>query len=269
MFSSSPLETSSLEGKQIALGEDIQSSISQILSSCPSNTYVVVKQPGVDASDFQRESVVPFLSTWFSQTDGKGAVSSVAVPQVRGQIDADMVSGMLEKKCKAKPMRVVRSDDVSIDMTSPKVLTLDFASLSPSEERVSMLSEHDALLGGVLSIIGTDSYTVIYTSTPPSEMELSDMPHPDHTYEMDDAFQDSLHMELKRDVDSEEGNTTWDSNLPLFEKYQFFSPGIFMAGIVFILFFLLLYVAVSAVSSVSVSYFAFSKEMGPSAQKKQ
>jgi hypothetical protein len=32
---------------------------------------------------------------------------------------------------------------------------------------------------------------------------------------------------------------------------------------------LILYVGISAVASLEVSYFAFSKEMGPSAQKKQ
>lgn len=36
-----------------------------------------------------------------------------------------------------------------------------------------------------------------------------------------------------------------------------------------LLLFSILYVAVSAVSSVEVSYMAFSKEMGPAAQRKQ
>jgi hypothetical protein len=42
-----------------------------------------------------------------------------------------------------------------------------------------------------------------------------------------------------------------------------------MGVFVFILLFLILYVGISAVAGLQVSYFAFSKEMGPSGQKKQ
>lgn len=45
--------------------------------------------------------------------------------------------------------------------------------------------------------------------------------------------------------------------------------GIFMGLSVSIVLFLILYVGVTAVAGLEVSYFAFSKEMGPTAQKKQ
>lgn len=41
-----------------------------------------------------------------------------------------------------------------------------------------------------------------------------------------------------------------------------------MGLMVFLLLFVILYVGISAVSSLQVSYFAFSKEMGPAGQKK-
>jgi hypothetical protein len=41
-----------------------------------------------------------------------------------------------------------------------------------------------------------------------------------------------------------------------------------MGLMVFILLFMILYVGISAVAGLQVSYFAFSKEMGPAAQKK-
>lgn len=56
---------------------------------------------------------------------------------------------------------------------------------------------------------------------------------------------------------------------PLFEKYQFFTPGVFMSLAVFFLLLTILYVGLSAAASLQVSYGAFDKEMGPFAQKKQ
>lgn len=49
----------------------------------------------------------------------------------------------------------------------------------------------------------------------------------DHHYEMDDPYPSSMHTDLKRDVyprqDSESGDM--QAGLPLFEKYQFLTPG--------------------------------------------
>lgn len=45
--------------------------------------------------------------------------------------------------------------------------------------------------------------------------------------------------------------------------------GIFMGLSVSLLLFIILYVGVSAIANLEVSYMAFSKEMGPQAQKKQ
>jgi hypothetical protein len=41
---------------------------------------------------------------------------------------------------------------------------------------------------------------------------------------MDHAYDSAPHIELKRDVNAHPGSSV-DSNLPLFEKYVFFSPG--------------------------------------------
>ena len=56
---------------------------------------------------------------------------------------------------------------------------------------------------------------------------------------------------------------------PLFEKYQFFNPGLFMGLLVALLLLSILGVGFSALGSLQVSYGAFDKEMGPAAQKKQ
>jgi hypothetical protein len=103
-------------------------------------------------------------------------------------------------------------------------------------------------------------------------------------------FSEPVHMDMKRWSEErgvaapKKGNST--SNLPLFEKYQFFTPGeyrllvfswqstdseigIFMSLIVLAIVLSILGVGLKAISSLEVSYGAFDKEMGPAAQKKQ
>ncbi|KAL8900793.1 MAG: hypothetical protein Q9207_005514 [Kuettlingeria erythrocarpa] len=94
---------------------------------------------------------------------------------------------------------------------------------------------------------------------------------------MDTSFSSQTHMELKRDMlahtERENGSSAAGGNVtlvdgPLFERYAFLSPGIFMGLLIALPLFLILYVGVSGVASLQVSYAAFDREMGPAAQKK-
>lgn len=87
----------------------------------------------------------------------------------------------------------------------------------------------DSYLNDVLSSL--ESYTVLYTTTPPSAEHYQEVQHPDHYYEMDDPFPTSMHTDLKRDLNTyakgsnSTNGTNPQANLPLFEKYQFLSSG--------------------------------------------
>lgn len=113
--------------------------------------------------------------------------------------------------------------------------------------------------------VDSGDYTVIYTTTPPpTEAGYQNQ----QTYEFENTFDDVVHMELKRDTSFHERADSKKEGA-LFEKYQFLSPGLFMGITATIPLFLILYFGLSSLASLEVSYFAFSKEMGPSAQKKQ
>jgi hypothetical protein len=85
---------------------------------------------------------------------------------------------------------------------------------------------------------------------------------------MEDPFGDSVRMELKRDTTfARRADKNMDGGL--FEKYQFFTPGLFMAFSAMVPLIFILGVGLRAIANLEVSYFAFSKEMGPTAQKKQ
>ena len=87
---------------------------------------------------------------------------------------------------------------------------------------------------------------------------------------MEDPFGEAVHMELKRDTAAHRNRRAKaKTEGALFERYQYFSPGLFMGISASIPLFLILLVGLRAISNLEVSYFAFSKEMGPTAQKKQ
>ena len=71
---------------------------------------------------------------------------------------------------------------------------------------------------------------------------------------------DSFKIQSRSD---KQKNGTANDNRPLFEKYQFFTPGLFMGLLVTLLLLSILFVALRAISSLEVSYAAFEKEMGP------
>ena len=89
----------------------------------------------------------------------------------------------------------------------------------------------DAFLASVLDVLSSNKFTVIYTTTPPHSPY---QPTSDETesYEMEAQFQAPVHMELKRDFSvhkrASDANITLPDG-PLFERYQYFTPGIFPA----------------------------------------
>jgi hypothetical protein len=129
-------------------------------------------------------------------------------------------------------------------------------------------------------------YTVIFTTTKAEKIvdELASQP----VYEPQFAVGSVLKMDLKRDLRVRGDNGTRPDLRPLFEQYQFLTPGmypppcmmgragtnsvrigLFMGLLVGIILLSILYVGISGVSSLQVSYGAFDKEMGPAAHKKQ
>jgi hypothetical protein len=88
-------------------------------------------------------------------------------------------------------------------------------------------------------------------------------------YEMETPFGNYEQFELKRDLSSHVQRANSTNTGGLFERYQYFTPGLFMGFAAIIPLFLILLVGIRALTSLEVSYFAFSKEMGPNSQKKQ
>lgn len=155
--------------------------------------------------------------------------------------------------------------------TKPRVINLDFPTLPSGNDRSQKLIENDAFLASVLDLLSSTKFTVIYTTTPPNA-DYQPAFVESESYEMDAQFQVPVHMDLKRDFSNNkrasDGNITLPDG-PLFERYQYLSPGLFMGLLVSFILISILYVAINGVASLQVSYAAFDREMGPAAQKKQ
>lgn len=146
-------------------------------------------------------------------------------------------------------------------------------------------AELDSHLHSVLA--NHTAHTIVYIGTPSRSEQGAEI---DYEAENTPPGHNGLHTDLKRDVQHGLKRQSKSDNpqdkLPLFEKYQFLSPGkswhsnvearnadlntgIFMGLVVAILLLSILYVGLNAISGLEVSYMSFSKEMGPAAQKKQ
>ncbi|KAK2602553.1 hypothetical protein N8I77_009071 [Diaporthe amygdali] len=256
LFSTSKLLIPSGETSQLQSTSRALHTTHDILSSCPTSRYVLISQPNVHASDLRNpQSGVCHSANLCSAVDGEDVKGRYDVAEVIGDdISLDGLSNYIKAAC----AEAGKKDGLSVNEHRLEALPTQ-----KGDARATKLAENDVEIGDILSgaQASGDDYTVIYFSSP----------HSPAVYESEYVESDAIQMELKRRtaevIEPRAGNAN-DSSAPLFVKYQFFTPGIFMGLVGTIIMLAILYVGLSAVSSLEVSYGAFDKENGPAAQKK-
>lgn len=207
--------------RTLSSAEAITSEISSSLSLCPSDRYVIVSQAGVSSSDFTSRKGTGFWSK-LSPKDADRVRSTVSVPDVYGKIEISQWEQTLKEQCGAEVLHVDASTgSVPSYQSMPKVITVSFAAPSKNN-REHDLSENDAFFASLMRPLLSSNYTVLYTTTPTGATEEAT------EYNMDSDVQESLHMGLKRDLGSEFQRRATNQTIidgPLFDKYQFFTPG--------------------------------------------
>ena len=211
--------------------------------------------------------------------------SSVSIPEVIGDVNLKTWTQQLTESCHVDQLEIDATNGAiptSYDMLRGAI-TVHLAAPSDSR-RQDDLSQNDALIASLLDMIPSSNYTMLYTTTPNRRTSNPDSKE----YAMDSEIQESLHMDLKRDLGANAANSTSNQTVvdgPLFHKYQFLTPGeylfilftdmadstplgIFMGFLVGWILLMILYVGLSALSSLSVTYAAFDKEQGQLAAKK-
>ncbi|RDW60433.1 Ac45/VOA1 transmembrane domain-containing protein [Aspergillus mulundensis] len=239
--------------------------LSTKLGSCPSDYYVIASQPGVHSTDFATAKSAPRLGAKMTGED-KAIRSTMIVNEVAGVLETKQVRNILETQCGAQTTVIdASSGSYSTEFgNEPRIILVEFSSLPLGSERVQQLSDNDGLLSDIVGRLPSEKYTILYLTTP-REFEDSDPP----VYKSPgDQYQDTIHMDLKRDYSSH-SRRDGTTNNSIFHEYQYFTPGIFMGLIATFFFIAILYVGLSALMSLQVSYAAFEKDTSSSVQKKQ
>ncbi|OCT46529.1 hypothetical protein CLCR_02021 [Cladophialophora carrionii] len=275
MFSTSELLTTTSHIQSAPL---LTSDVALSLSSCPSDYYILVSQQGVSLQDYSNsKKSTPLLSKALSpsQAAESGIRSSLAVTDVLGPVDSSAWVDVLRSKCGVSTTTIIsKHGGIPIDdlTTSPQLIHLNLPAPS-SGKRTTDLSANDVFLASLIDLLPKQNYTVLYTTSRSADGMVVTQGREALDYDMESQLQESLHLDLKRDLGvhasaNRSGNNQTIIDGPLFDKYQFFTPGIFMGFLVGFLLLSMLYVAISAVASLQVTYAAFDKEQGQLAGKK-
>jgi len=245
---------------QLQTASQVLTTAKSLLASCPTKRYLLVSQPYMHAADIRDNDGSSSSSSSDSscrmpnlcRAAGREDINSWAVAETIGRVSGQPLEEYIAQTC---------GEGVSVQRVELKQLPA--ASDRDGAERVreEALGDNDYELGKLLDTLEGEDYTVMVFSDA-SEFKA---------YEPE--FSGPVHMDMKRSIERQvvggsKSNSTSD-NRPLFEKYQFFTPGIFMAFIVMAVVLSILGVGLKALSSLEVSYGAFDKDMGPAAQKKQ
>ncbi|KAA8909307.1 BIG/ATPase V1 complex, subunit S1 [Sphaerosporella brunnea] len=240
-----------------------------VIKKCDADAYVIVSQPGVHIEDFaaagvhmkdlvqevgRKAWVADFVYADSQRADMGGVVEALQELAVGG-CNA-VVEGVDAKTATFKPF----------DGTRPRVVRVDFEALpAAAKARSHTLERHDAFLHSVLDLLPTRRFVLVFASSPISAPLTSSpaAPHKQAALE--------LRSIEEKVVVLEKGGRNETNVGGLFHKYQFFTTPILMGYVAVTVMLVILYVGLSAISSVGVSYGSFDKEMGPAAQaaKKQ
>ncbi|WPH03065.1 Hypothetical protein R9X50_00593900 [Acrodontium crateriforme] len=269
-LSSEPFKSNAFQSTQIATVQDVENGLINSLSDCSHAYYLFLSQPGLKAADFQH---MPKLKQRIATRKNN---TLIEVSTVVGEIDSEGVRGKISKMCKAT--EAVLDDEAwgHVDSATFMRPLTALANNQAQKTRIQIAKNTDEELDLNIQKIEAQGrpFLIVYTSPHHLIDEKLREPPP---YAMDEPALSMPHSDLKRDeelykrlIEERASNNASDNaqaGLPLFEKYQFLSPGIFMGLSVSLLLFSILYVGISAIAGLEVSYMAFSKEMGPQAQK--
>jgi hypothetical protein len=151
------------------------------------------------------------------------------VPDVHGSVDVDELVEVLKTQCGVAVTSLTASKGSGIPTaqlkSTPHLIRLALPSPSWSDDAASA---NDAYLQTLIEWLPKQNYTVLYTTTRHAGGRFTAQSEETTEYDMPSQIQDTLHMDLKRDLGlharAKEGNQTIVDG-PLFDKYQFFTPG--------------------------------------------
>lgn len=220
------------------------------------------------------------------------------VRDVLGTIDVEDILKTITKSCNKQVQILNTPDDLTFPVMdeaqrSNKVFYASLGAFHTDitpEDRKLLLQLYDNFISSLVeNYFDGKNYTLIYATESSHVAMMKDSGQQD--FYDDFPLTDFMHGGelVRRNLAGRDGELTTNQTIidgPLFDKYQFFTPGkspfqakrvqkltftagIFMGGLVGLLLLSILYVGISALTSLQVTYAAFDKEQGQLAGKKQ
>ena len=107
-----------ISSPRIVSEASISKALTLELQKCPSDVYVVISQPGINAADFQDPFSAPHLRQKLMGED-QNIQSSLVVSDVVGKFDSANISSMVQGNCGASLLEVDASSKSSM-VLAPK-----------------------------------------------------------------------------------------------------------------------------------------------------
>jgi hypothetical protein len=201
---------------RLRAASSLTSDVSSILSQCPTDIYIIVSQPGVQPSSYASGKTTPALSTRMRDGKKQGIQSSSTIDEVVGNLNVESWHNLLEKDCGAY---IVEVDAIAGIPTEQKTMPVVYNVWLPAPTTAQDLTDNDAFFASVMDVVPSQTYTVLYRRVQVAETGV---------YEMESQVQEAMHIDLRRDLSGgmrKRANNETLVDGPLFDKYQFFTPG--------------------------------------------
>ncbi|ODQ64198.1 hypothetical protein NADFUDRAFT_83763 [Nadsonia fulvescens var. elongata DSM 6958] len=252
------------------------------ITACGADAFILVNQRGIHASDLVSQEDTPHLHRFIEQSKSKYVdpyfYDPMCLPggeEKAACFNEDVLSSLLssEYDCKAHYAEVdartgafepIGDDFGMAENHRAYVFHLSFDVLPEDGSRRSQLRKNDEIFYHLLSSLPTQNILLIYTSsTLNQEYGTRDIQDKEFGDENLQIFESMLKHDqvmsgnIKRDNNSTKVIFPTNS---LFDRYQFFTPGIFMCTVVSLFLFGVLAQALVWLGSMGISYQAFEKD---------
>ena len=205
------IEQTSLHSQQLTTASSLEGSLIASIP-CDVSRHIFLEQADVRSHDLTKGSM-PHMQRRIS--DSKTYKSVVEIPEVMGEVDVRRIASAVRERC--------NRDQVGEEV----ILRLQgLAGAESDQARRGVVKEADEVIRTALhGMSNHTSHVLVYVGGSVRETE-------GEGYEMDEPpFHENMHTDLKRNVDTgarrrqTKEQDDFQRGLPLFEKYQFLSPG--------------------------------------------
>lgn len=156
--------------------DDVETVMQKWISTCPSDAYIIIDQPGLRVEDFQELPSIDKVPVWDQWRTFLGRSATLgSFPRLDRPLDSKWLEGVIKKQCRAMIVTANVKDTDPKDKSLPieeyhdvrkRIIRAKFPRLPETQpERIIALQKHDQKLLEILQRTPTPFFSLIYTSS--------------------------------------------------------------------------------------------------------